>query len=98
MNPQVLQLIQKVRELEDYQSSLRLKVKTLETQVNDLNISSHHTKTVEPSFPKGTILLFSGEKIPPGWVICDGNNQTPNISVPFTEDTEVEPIYIMKQT
>ncbi len=31
-------------------------------------------------FPVGTIIMFNGQsEIPPGWVICDGNNGTPNL-------------------
>ena len=29
--------------------------------------------------PIGTIIMFSGEHIPDGWFLCDGNNNTPNL-------------------
>lgn len=29
--------------------------------------------------PRGTIVAFHGNSIPPGWVLCDGLNGTPNL-------------------
>lgn len=29
--------------------------------------------------PRGVIVMWSGEKIPQGWALCDGNNGTPNL-------------------
>ncbi|MBF7997515.1 tail fiber protein [Rahnella laticis] len=29
--------------------------------------------------PIGTIIMFSGKHIPDGWLLCDGNNNTPNL-------------------
>lgn len=34
-------------------------------------------------FPKGMIMMFSGTTIPSGWVLCDGNNGTPNLIARF---------------
>jgi microcystin-dependent protein len=31
------------------------------------------------SFPKGMILMFNGTVIPKGWVLCDGDNGTPDL-------------------
>ena len=33
--------------------------------------------------PKGGIIMWSGSKVPQGWVLCDGNNDTPNLSGRF---------------
>lgn len=35
--------------------------------------------------PKGTIVLWSGKTIPDGWVLCDGDNNTPNLSDKFVK-------------
>jgi len=29
--------------------------------------------------PKGIITMFSGSQVPDGWLLCDGNNDTPNL-------------------
>ncbi|NHB91766.1 tail fiber protein [Photorhabdus cinerea] len=34
-------------------------------------------------FPKGMIVMFSGEKAPPGWAFCDGSNNTPDLRSRF---------------
>lgn len=40
-------------------------------------------------FPSGIIMAFHGNNIPNGWVICDGNNETPNLIDKFVkEDSE----------
>lgn len=41
------------------------------------------------SFPEGTILPYTGDlaKIPRGWVLCDGNNGTPDLRGRFLEGT-----------
>ena len=31
------------------------------------------------SFPKGMIIIFNGTTVPDGWLLCDGNNGTPNL-------------------
>lgn len=33
--------------------------------------------------PKGGIIMFSGEKPPPGWALCDGTNGTPDLKDKF---------------
>lgn len=33
--------------------------------------------------PKGGIIMFSGTDIPAGWLLCDGNNGTPNLRDKF---------------
>lgn len=33
--------------------------------------------------PSGTILMFHGKEIPTGWVICDGTNNTPDLTGKF---------------
>ena len=37
------------------------------------------------AFPKGIIALWSGssDRIPNGWTLCDGNNESPNLSGRF---------------
>ena len=42
------------------------------------------------SFPEGTILPYTGDlaKIPHGWVLCDGNNGTPDLTGRFLEGTK----------
>lgn len=40
--------------------------------------------------PPGTIVMWHGNEIPEGWVICDGNNNTPNLIGRFIKaDTNV---------
>ena len=38
--------------------------------------------------PKGTIVMWSGSEIPEGWIICDGNNGTPNLIGKFIKASE----------
>lgn len=37
------------------------------------------------STPSGSIIMWSGTKIPYGWVVCDGNNGTPNLVGKFVK-------------
>lgn len=47
-------------------------------QDNSPNFAS--TEWIHKLFPKGSIIMFSGEEsIPDGWAICDGQNGTPNL-------------------
>lgn len=93
MNGQILQIIQKVHSLEESERSHTSKLKTLEEKVWDL---SHKSIRPVETLPSGTIILFAGQKIPPGWILCDGQNGTPNISFPFSEEAQENPVYIMK--
>lgn len=98
MNSQFLQIIQKVHSLEENQSSFKGKIKSLETQVWDLqqeNKKEYHRKP-ETSLPSGTIILFAGQKVPPGWVLCDGTKGTPDITFPLNTESSENPVYIMK--
>ncbi|MFK7787146.1 MAG: hypothetical protein AB8B56_18640 [Crocinitomicaceae bacterium] len=38
---------------------------------------------VDERLPKGLISLWSGQTIPVGWALCDGRNNTPNLSGQF---------------
>ena len=38
---------------------------------------------VDTRLPKGMISMWSGKDIPVGWVLCDGTNNTPNLSGKF---------------
>ncbi len=38
---------------------------------------------VDTRLPKGLISMWSGKDIPKGWVLCDGNNNTPDLSGRF---------------
>jgi len=40
-------------------------------------------KTISNNLPIGTIVMWSGEKIPKGWSLCDGSNNTPDLSDKF---------------
>lgn len=39
--------------------------------------------------PSGTIVMWSGNEIPQGWVICDGNNGTPNLIGKFIKASDI---------
>ena len=41
--------------------------------------------------PKGGIIMFSGEKPPPGWALCDGANGTPDLQDRFIMGSGKEP-------
>jgi microcystin-dependent protein len=42
-----------------------------------------NNKTKNPFFPSGGIILWNSLIIPPGFVLCDGKNNTPNLSGQF---------------
>lgn len=42
-----------------------------------LDVDGHSKQT--PDFPTGLIVIFTGSVIPESWVLCDGNNQTPDL-------------------
>jgi len=46
-----------------------------------LSVKSLLVDGADVALPKGTIVMWYGSmtKIPDGWVICDGNNDTPNL-------------------
>ena len=51
----------------------------------DWRLVSRSTIAPATTFPAGIIILWSGaiSAIPSGWVICDGNNSTPNLTARF---------------
>lgn len=38
--------------------------------------------------PAGIIVLYSGEEIPEGWLLCDGENDTPDLQEAFIKKTQ----------
>lgn len=49
--------------------------------------------------PSGTIIAFYGDTYPEGWILCDGNNETPNLSDlgrPSTTPGGKSLVYLMK--
>ncbi len=41
------------------------------------------TGTINNILPKGTIVIWKGNEIPSGWALCDGKNDTPNLTGKF---------------
>lgn len=52
---------------------------------NNLFIDSINVK--KSIFTEGQIIMFSGDNIPDGWALCDGNNGTPNLKDKFIVST-----------
>lgn len=54
-------------------------------EASDRKIASQRAvKTyVDTRLPKGLISMWSGNEIPTGWALCDGTNNTPNLSGRF---------------
>lgn len=48
--------------------------------INNKSSKFASTEWVQNLLPVGSIIMFNGSTIPEGWVICDGNNNTPNLS------------------
>lgn len=53
----------------------------LPTEDNSQNLATTEwvRRIQQSSLPTGAIIAWSGTEIPEGWVICDGNNNTPNL-------------------
>lgn len=79
------------------------------TSTYSLNIDDNSTKFASTEWthkliPKGSIILFNSGAftIPSGWAICDGTNNTPDLSGSFITDTSSDStsaysvVYIMK--
>lgn len=69
--------------------------------INDNSTKITSTEWVHKLLPKGSIIMFNKLlfKIPEGWVICDGQNNTPNLTENFIKDDSTSEwilIYIMK--
>ena len=67
-------LNEELRQIEQNNSMTQTSLDTLETTVAAIN-----------SVPAGVIVMWSGSiaTIPSGWVLCDGNNGTPNLTDKF---------------
>lgn len=96
MNGQFLQMIQKLHSLEDFEKTTKQKLKSLESSVWDVAHQRDHPQVPPHIIPSGVIVLFSGQKIPPGWALCDGTNNTPDLSIPSSVENHQQPVYIMK--
>lgn len=48
--------------------------------ITDYSSRFASTEWLHKILPKGTIVMFGSTNIPDGWAICDGNNNTPNLS------------------
>lgn len=57
------------------------------TLVRPSDWNAEHTITEGALVPSGVIVMWHGliANIPDGWVICDGNNGTPNLLARFVE-------------
>ena len=69
--------------------------------INDNSTKITSTEWVHKLLPKGSIIMFNKLlfNIPEGWVICDGQNNTPNLTENFIKDDNTSEwilIYIMK--
>jgi len=54
---------------------------------NSVNLQSLAPQIVDLLVPKGAILMWSGNVVPPGWALCDGNNGTPSLRDRFVLGT-----------
>lgn len=57
-------------------SEIRFKIGDGTSTYNNLNF-------INSGVPSGAIILYSGSTIPDGWVLCDGNNGTPDLTDRF---------------
>lgn len=56
-----------------------------------LNMDPYYQKQIQNLVPKGAIIMWSGTNIPDGWVICNGDNGTPNLTNKFIKsDNKIE--------
>jgi len=51
---------------------------TVGTPISVMNLHFTYNSTRQ-LIPKGLISMFSGSKVPDGWALCDGTNETPNL-------------------
>ena len=55
-----------------------------------LKYNTDPIKISSSEIPSGVIVPFHGETIPEGWVLCDGNNNTPNLIGKFIKANNIE--------
>lgn len=48
------------------------------------------------ALPTGLIVLWRGDKAPPGWDVCDGTNGTPDMSAHVPKGPGFRLVYIRK--
>ena len=70
--------------LADADGHLRLIKSVLKTTFPNITgaVTSTQAQLNSP-FPAGGIIMWSGASIPSGWLLCDGNNGTPNLKDRF---------------
>ncbi|WP_020394484.1 tail fiber protein [Thiolinea disciformis] len=49
----------------------------------ELGDSKKLTEDIGKRLPKGSIIMWSGDTLPEGWVLCDGSNSTPDLTNKF---------------
>ncbi|MBS9423211.1 tail fiber protein [Photorhabdus caribbeanensis] len=70
---------------------INMKRKHNQSDIEDTNIKPENILTdtnnvnIDPNkiFPRGIIVMFSGDSAPSGWAFCDGNNGTPDLRSRF---------------
>lgn len=67
-------------------------IKDYKLPIEDNSTKFVSTEWIHKIFPKGTILMLNGtlSPIPEGWVICDGNNDTPNLIDKFIKKENMD--------
>lgn len=60
----------------EQESDIRFKIGDGVSTYNNLEF-------INPGVPSGAIILYSGSTIPDAWVLCDGNNGTPDLTDRF---------------
>ena len=70
----------------------------LDVEDSSFNIpnTSWVKKITNSIIPTGTITLFNGEEVPDGWIICDGSDNTPDISLLPLIPEGSPAVYIMR--
>lgn len=59
--------------------------------IKDGKINASSTEWVHKLLPYGSIIMFNGtSSIPEGWQLCDGTNNTPDLTEYFISDSTSE--------